>query len=171
MSVGVLEEAYRRERDLKVRGRVLMVMGALDGKTTRKVAAGLHCPSPTLSIGNGGLRRKTSVRYSLTHVTRLLRSWGLYKQWLKRKHINAASDEEVKRFKKGVKRRYKRLKRRVPSSSARTSPCSSTVPSSATSGRSGVAGLSSLPPARIGGLAYMESFHWKVTSSSDNIQK
>ena len=48
MSVDVLEEAYRRERDPKVRERVLMVIGILDGKTTRKVAADLHCPQPNV---------------------------------------------------------------------------------------------------------------------------
>jgi len=48
---------------------------------------------------------KTGVRYSLMHVTRLLHSWGLSRQRPRRRHINAASDEEVERFKKGRKRR------------------------------------------------------------------
>jgi len=152
MSVDVLEEAYRRERDPKVRERVLMVIGILDGKTTRKVAADLHCPQPNVVYwkrrfkeeGVDGLRdrprsgrppkvaswrlervktlieekqywtatevmklihEQTGVWYSLMHITRLLHSWGLSKQRPKRKHVNAASDEEVERFKKGRRRR------------------------------------------------------------------
>ena len=151
MSVDVLEEAYRRERDPKVRERVLMVIGILDGKTTRKVAADLHCPQPNVVYwkrrfkeeGVDGLRdrprsgrppkvaswrlervktlieekqywtatevmklihEQTGVWYSLMHATRLLHSWGLSKQRPKRKHVTAASDEEVGRFKKGRRR-------------------------------------------------------------------
>ena len=48
MNVMVLEEAYRRERNPKVKERILMVMGVLDGKTTRQVAAHLHCPQPNI---------------------------------------------------------------------------------------------------------------------------
>jgi transposase len=48
---------------------------------------------------------KTGVQYSLMHVTRLLHKWGLSKQRPRKKHINAASDEEVERFKRGRKKR------------------------------------------------------------------
>jgi len=152
MGVHVLEEAYKRERDPKVRERILMVMGVLDGKTTRQVATDLHCPQPNVVYwkrrfeeeGVDGLKdrprsgrppkvacwrlecvktlikekqywtatevmklihKQTGVWYSLMHVTRLLHSWGLSKQRPKRKHVNAASDDEVERFKKGRKRR------------------------------------------------------------------
>lgn len=152
MNVNVLEEAYKRERNPKVKERILMVMGVVDGKTTRQVAADLHCPQPNVVYwkrrfeeeGLDGLRdrprsgrppkvaswkleriktliekkqcwtatevmrliyEKTGVRYSLMHITRLLHSWGLSRKRPVRRHINAASDEEVERFKKGRKRR------------------------------------------------------------------
>ncbi|MBS7623616.1 hypothetical protein KEJ39_08095 [Candidatus Bathyarchaeota archaeon] len=38
------------------------------------------------------------------HITRLLHSWGLPRKRLDRRHINAASDEEVERFKKRRRR-------------------------------------------------------------------
>lgn len=152
MSVRVLEEAYREERNPKVKDRILMVMGVLDGKTTRQVAADLHCPQPNIvywkrrfeeegldglndrprsgrppKVASWKLERvktlierkqcwtatevtrliyeKTGVQYSLMHVTRLLHSWGLSKQRPRKKHINAATDEEVERFKKGREKR------------------------------------------------------------------
>ena len=152
MNSETLEEVYRREKDPKVRERLLMVMGVLDGKTTRRVAADLRCPQPNIvywkrrfedegleglndkprsgrppKVASWKLTRiktliekkqcwtatevtrliheKTGVQYSLMHVTRLLHSWGLSKQRPRKKHINAASDEDVKRFKKGRKRR------------------------------------------------------------------
>ena len=152
MDLETLEEAYKQEKDAKVRGRLLMVMGILDGKTTRRVAADLRCPQPNIVYwkkrfeeeGLEGLKdrprsgrppkvacwklervktliekkqwwtatevmklicEKTGVQYSLMHVTRLLHSWGLSKQRPRRKHVNAASDEEVERFKKGREKR------------------------------------------------------------------
>ena len=152
MDLETLGEAYKQERDPKVRERLLMIMGMLDGKTTRQVATDLRCPQPNVVYwkqrfekeGLEGLRdrprsgrppkvarwklehtrkliekkqcwtatavmkliyKKTGVQYSLMHVTRLLHSWGLSKQRPRKKHINAASDEEVERFKKGRKRR------------------------------------------------------------------
>jgi len=160
MDLETLEEAYRQEKDPKVRERLLMVMGVLDGKTTRQVAADLRCPQPNIVYwkrrfekeGLEGLKdrprsgrppkvaswkltriktlvekkqcwtatevmklicEKTGVQYSLMHVTRLLHSWGLSKQRPRRKHINAATDEEVKRFKKGRGKRSRKLERRV----------------------------------------------------------
>ncbi len=148
----VLEEGYRREGNLKVKERIRMVMGVLNDKSTRQVAADLHCPQPNIVYwkrrfeeeGLDGLKdrprsgrppkvsswklervktliekkqcwtttevmkliyEKTGVQYSLMHVTRLLHSWGLSKQRPRKKHINAASDEDVKRFKKGRKKR------------------------------------------------------------------
>jgi putative transposase len=147
MNVNVLEEAYKQERNPKVKERILMVIGVLDDKTTRQVAADLHRPQPNVVYwkrrfeeeGLDGLKdrprsgrspkvaswklervktliekkqcwmatevmkliyEKTGVRYSLMHITRLLHSWGLSKQRPMRKHVNAASDEEVERFKK-----------------------------------------------------------------------
>jgi putative transposase len=152
MDLETLEEACRQEKDPKVRERLLMVMGVLDGKTTRQVAADLRCPQPNIVYwkrrfeeeGLEGLKdrprsgrppkvaswkltriktliekkqcwtatevmkliyEKTGVEYSLMHVTRLLHSWGLSKQRPRKRHINAASDEDVKRFKKGRERR------------------------------------------------------------------
>ena len=155
-----LEEAYRREKDPKVGERLLMVMGVLDGKTTRRVAADLRRPQPNIVYwkrrfeeeGLEGLKdkprsgrppkvaswkltrvktliekkqywtatevtrlihEKTGVHYSLMHVTRLLHSWGLSKHRPRRKHINAATDEEVERFKKGREKLSRKLERQV----------------------------------------------------------
>ena len=160
MNLETLEEDYRQEKDPKVRERLLMVMGVLDGKTTRRVAADLRCPQPNIVYwkrrfekeGLEGLKdkprsgrppkvaswkltriktliekkqcwtatevtqlihEKTGVRYSLMHVTRLLHRWGLSKQRPRKKHINAATDEEVERFKKGREKRSRKLQRQV----------------------------------------------------------
>ena len=129
-----------------------MVMGVLDGKTTRQVAADLHCPQPNIVYWKRRFEEeeldgfkdrprsgrppkaacwklervktliekrqcwtatevmkliyeKTGVQYSLMHVTRLLHSWDLSRQRPRKKHINAASDKEVKQFKKRRKKR------------------------------------------------------------------
>ncbi len=160
MDLGTLEKAYRQEKDAKVRGRLLMVMGILDGKTTRKVAADLHCPQPNVVYwkkrfekgGVKGLRdrprsgrppkvarwrlectrrlvkrkqcwtatevmklihERTGAQYSLMHVTRLLHKWGLSKQRPRRRHIKAASHEEVARFKKRLEEQSKKPQRRA----------------------------------------------------------
>jgi len=147
-----LKAAYGREKDLKVKERMKMAWGVLEGLSTYEVAERLRCPQPNvvywkkrfLEEGLEGLKdrprsgrppkvaswklgrvktliekkqcwtatevtrliyEKTGVQYSLMHVTRLLHSWGLSKQRPRRKHINAASDEEVERFKKGREKR------------------------------------------------------------------
>jgi len=51
------------------------------------------------------VHEQTRVRYSLMHITRLMHSWGLSRKRPGKRHINAASDKEVERFKKGRKRR------------------------------------------------------------------
>jgi transposase len=51
------------------------------------------------------VHEQTGIRYSLMHITRLLHAWGLSRKRPGRRHINAASDEEVERFKKRRKRR------------------------------------------------------------------
>jgi len=152
MDRSVLGEAWRAEKDLKVRERILMVLKLLDGLSSYDVGREHHCPHSKVLYwkyrfeeeGLPGLRDKpksgrpqkisstemerikrivkgkeyttatevlklvheqTGVRYSLMHVTRLLHLWGLSRQRPKRRHVNAAPDEEVERFKKGRKRR------------------------------------------------------------------
>jgi len=147
-----LEVAYRREKNLKVKERMRMVLGVLEGLSTYEVAERLRCPQPNVVYwkrrfaeeGLEGLKdrprsgrppkvtrlklervrrlveerqywtatevvrlvhEKTGVKYSLMHVTRILHSWGFSRQKPGRRHINAASDQEVERFKKGRKRR------------------------------------------------------------------
>jgi transposase len=46
------------------------------------------------------IRDKAGVEYSLTHVTRLLHSWGFSRRKLGKRHIKAASERQVRRFKK-----------------------------------------------------------------------
>jgi transposase len=152
MDKSVLEEAWRAEKSLKVRERILMVMKLQDGLSSYDVGEQHHCPHSKVLYwmyrfeeeGLAGLRNRhksgrppkvsrtemerirrtveekryttatevlklvheqTGIQYSLMHITRLLHSWGLSKQRPRKKHINAASDEEVERFKKGRKRR------------------------------------------------------------------
>jgi putative transposase len=147
-----LKAAYGRKKDLKVKERMKMVLGVLEGLSTYEVAERLRCPQPNVVYwkrrfaeeGLEGLKdrprsgrppkvtrwklkrirklvekkqywtatevmklvcEKTGVQYSLMHVTRLLHSWGLSKQRPRKKHVNAASDEEVERFKKGREKR------------------------------------------------------------------
>ncbi len=147
-----LKADYGRKKDLKVKERMKMVLGVLEGLSTYEVAERLRCPQPNVVYwkrrfaeeGLEGLKdrprsgrppkvtrwklkrirklvekkqywtatevmglicEKTGVQYSLMHVTRLLHSWGLSKQRPRKKHVNAASDEEVKRFKKGREKR------------------------------------------------------------------
>jgi len=151
-SLEELKAAYGREKGLKVKERMKMALGVLEGLSTYEVAERLRCPQPNVVYwkkrfeeeGLEGLKdrprsgrppkvtrwklqriktlvekkqcwtatevmkliyEKTDVQYSLMHVTRLLHSWGLSKQRPRRKHINAASDEEVERFKKGREKR------------------------------------------------------------------
>jgi len=151
-SLEELKAACRREKDLKVKERMKMALGVLEGLSTYEVAERLRCPQPNVVYwkrrfaeeGLEGLKdrprsgrppkvtrwklqrvktlierkqwwtatevmklicEKTGVQYSLMHVTRLLHSWGLSKQRPRKKHINAASDEEVERFKKGREKR------------------------------------------------------------------
>jgi len=152
MDRSVLEEAWRAEKSLKVRERILMVLKLLDGLSSYDVGREHNCPHSKVLYwkyrfqeeGLPGLRDKpksgkppkvsrmqmerirrivegkeyttatevlklvceqTGVRYSLMHITRLLHSWGLSRKRPGRRHVNAAPDEEVKRFKKGRKRR------------------------------------------------------------------
>ena len=144
-----LKAAYGRKKDLKVKERMKMVLGVLEGLSTYEVAERLRCPQPNVvywkrrfaeeglkdrprsgrppKVTHWKLKRirklvekkqywtatevmklvyeKTGVQYSLMHVTRLLHSWGLSKQRPRKKHINAASDEEVEQFKKRRKKR------------------------------------------------------------------
>lgn len=151
-SLEELKAAYGQEKDLKVKERMKMALGVLEGLSTYEVAERLRCPQPNVVYwkrrfaeeGLEGLKdrprsgrppkvtrwklqriktliekkqwwtatevmklicEKTGVQYSLMHVTRLLHSWGLSKQRPRKKHINAASDEEVERFKKGREKR------------------------------------------------------------------
>ena len=152
MDRSVLEEAWRAEKNLKVRERILMVLKLQDGLSSYEVGRQHNCPHSKVLYwkyrleGEGltGLRDKpksgrprkvssreierikrivegkryttatevlklvheqSGVRYSLMHITRLLHSWGLSRKRPGRRHVNAASDEEVERFKKGRKRR------------------------------------------------------------------
>ena len=152
MNRSVLEEAWRAERDLKVKERILMMMKLQDGISSYEVGRQHNCPHskvlywkyrfeekgltslhdrpksgrpPKVSrtkierirrIVEGKeyttatevlklVHEQTGVRYSLMHITRLLHSWGLSRKRPSRRHINAASDEEVKRFKKGREKR------------------------------------------------------------------
>jgi transposase len=152
MDRSVLEKAWRVERDLKVRERILMVLKLQDGLSSYDVSRQHNCPHSKVLYwkyrfeeeGLTGLRDKprsgrppkvssreierikrivegkeyttatevlklvheqTGVQYSLMHITRLLHSWGLSRKRPDRRHINAAPDEEVERFKKGRKMR------------------------------------------------------------------
>ncbi len=152
MDRSVLEEAWRAEKNLKVKERILMVLKLLDGLSSYDVGREHNCPHSKVLYwkyrfqkeGLPGLRNKpksgrpqkissmemecikrivkgkeyttatevlklvheqTGVRYSLMHITRLLHSWGLSRKRPDRRHVNAASDEEVNRFKKGRKKR------------------------------------------------------------------
>lgn len=55
------------------------------------------------------IREETGVKYSLMHVTRLLHNWGFSKQKPGRRHVKAASDRTVRRFKKRLKKPSLRL--------------------------------------------------------------
>jgi hypothetical protein len=46
------------------------------------------------------MREKARVDYSLIHVTRLLHRWGFSRRKLDRKRVKAASERQVRRFKK-----------------------------------------------------------------------
>jgi transposase len=152
MDRSILDEAWRAEKNLKVRERILMVLKLHNGLSSYDVGRQHNCPHSKILYwkyrfeqeGLTGLRdrpkpgrppkipsreierirrivegkeyttatevlklvhEQTGVRYSLMHITRLLHSWGLSRKRPDRRHINAASDEEVKRFKKGRERR------------------------------------------------------------------
>lgn len=152
MERSVLEEAWRAEKNLKVRERILMMLKLADGLSSYDVGKQHNCPHSKVlywkyRLKDEGLiglhdRRKSGrpskvsstemerirqlvegkeyttatevlklihsqsgVRYSLMHVTRLLHSWGLSRKRPRKRYINAASDEEVKKFKKGRERR------------------------------------------------------------------
>ena len=152
MDKSVLEEAWRAEKNLKVRERILMVMKLQNGLSSYDVGEQHHCPHSKVLYwkyrfekeGLSGLHNRpksgrppkvsrtemerikrtvegkgyttatevlklvherTGIQYSLMHVTRLLHLWGLSRKRPGRRHINAASDEEVERFKKGRKKR------------------------------------------------------------------
>ena len=147
-----LKAVYRREKNLKVKERMKMVLGVLEGLSTYEVADRLRCPQPNVVYwkrrfaGEGleGLKdrprsgrppkvarwklerikklvekkqywtatdvmglvyEKTGVKYSLMHITRILHTWGFSRQKPGKRHINAASDQEVERFKKGREKR------------------------------------------------------------------
>jgi len=148
----VLEAAWKAEKDLKIRERILMVLKLHDGLSSYDVSRQHNCPHSKVLYwkyrfeeeGLAGLHdrpksgrppkvssreierikrivegkeyttatevlklvhERTGVRYSLMHITRLLHSWGLSRKRPDRRHINAATDEEVERFKKGRERR------------------------------------------------------------------
>jgi transposase len=152
MDRSILEEAWRVEKDLEVRERILMVLKLLDGLSSYDVGEQHSCPHSKVLYwkyrfqeeGLAGLRDKpksgrppkvsrrkmerikrivegkeyttatevlklihaqAGVQYSLMHITRLLHSWGLSRKRPGKRHINAASDDEVERFKKGRRRR------------------------------------------------------------------
>ena len=152
MDRSILDEAWRAEKNLKVRERILMVLKLHNGLSSYDVGRQHNCPHSKVLYwkyrfeqeGLTGLRdrpksgrphkvssaemkrirrivegkgyttatevlklvhEQTGIQYSLMHITRLLHSWGLSRKRPSRRHINAASDEEVKRFKK---RREKR---------------------------------------------------------------
>lgn len=149
ISVGLerVKRAYEREGDPKLRERMRMVMGVLEGLSTNKVAERLMVPQPNVSYwkrrfekeGLEGLKdrpksgrppkverwrmermrkvieakeyttatevlnlihERTGVRYSLMHATRILHSWGLSRKRPSKRHVRAASDRTVRRFKK-----------------------------------------------------------------------
>jgi len=148
----VLEEVWRKEKNLKVKERILMLLKLQEGLSSYDVGRQHNCPHSKIlywkyrfeeegltglrnrpksgrppKISNGELERikriiegkeyttatevlklvheQTKVRYSLMHITRLLHSWGLSRKRPSRRHVNAASDEEVEQFKKGRKKR------------------------------------------------------------------
>ena len=152
MDRSILDEAWRAEKNLKVRERILMVLKLHNGLSSYDVGRQHNCPHSKILYwkyrfeqeGLTGLRdrpkpgrppkipsreierirrivegkeyttatevlklvhEQTGVRYSLMHITRLLHSWGLSRKRPDRRHINAASDEEVERFKKRRKKR------------------------------------------------------------------
>ena len=152
MERSVLEEAWRAEKNLKVRERILMMLKLVDGLSSYDVGRQHNCPHSKVLYwkyrlkeeGLSGLydRSKSGrppkisstemecirqlvegkeyttamevlklihiqsgVQYSLMHVTRLLHSWGLSRKRPRKRYIKAASDEEVKKFKKGRGRR------------------------------------------------------------------
>jgi transposase len=152
MERSVLEEAWRAEKNLKVRERILMMFKLADGLSSYDVGKQHNCPHSKVlywkyRLKDEGLiglhdRRKSGrpskvsstemerirqliegkeyttatevlkiihaqsgVRYSLMHVTRLLHSWGLSRKRPRKRYINAASDKEVKKFKKGREKR------------------------------------------------------------------
>ena len=148
MDRSILGEAWRAEKDLKVRERILMVLKLQDGFSSYDVGRQHNCPHSKVLYwkyrqereGLTGLcdrpksgrppkissmemerirglvegkehttatevlklvHEHTGTRYSLMHITRLLHSWGLSRKRPVKRHIKAASDEAVKRFKKG----------------------------------------------------------------------
>ena len=152
MDRSVLEEAWSKEKNLKVKERILMLLKLQDGLSSYDVGRQHNCPHSKVLYwkyrfeegGLTGLRdrpksgrppkvssrelerikrivegkdyttatevlklvhEQTGIRYSLMHITRLLHSWGLSRKRPGKRHINAASDEEVKRFKKGREKR------------------------------------------------------------------
>lgn len=147
MDRAILEEAWRVEKDLKVRERILMVLKLQDGLSSYDVGRQHNCPHSKVLYwkyrleeeGLTGLRDKprsgrppkvsskvmervkgmvegkeyttatevltlvhkqTGVRYTLMHITRLLHTWGLSRKRPGKRHIKAASEGEVERFKK-----------------------------------------------------------------------
>ena len=152
MERSVLEEAWRAEKNLKVRERILMMLKLADGLSSYDVGRQHNCPHSKVlywkyRLENEGLtglhdrlksgrppkisktemewirqlvegkeyttamdvlkliHAQSGVQYSLMHTTRLLQSWGLSRKRPRKRYINAASDEEVKKFKKGRERR------------------------------------------------------------------
>ena len=142
-----LEEAWRVERNQKVRERILIVMKLMEGLSSCEIAKQHNCGTSKVfywrnRFQEGGLaglqdrpkpgrppkvprvemkrirkeveakeyttatevlniiRERTGVRYSLMHATRILHSWGFSKKKPRKKHIKAASERTVRRFKK-----------------------------------------------------------------------
>ena len=151
MDRSALEEAWREERDPKVKDRVLMIMKLMDGFSSHEVGRQHHRSHSRVlewkrrfeEEGLEGLRgrprsgrppevprwrmerirkvveerdywKATEVKelirdragheYSIMHVTRILHKWGFSPKKPGRRHVKAASDRTVRRFKKRPER-------------------------------------------------------------------
>ena len=83
-------------------GRPTKISG-LEMKRIRRLVEGKEYTTATEVLKL--IHAHSGVRYSLMHITRLLHSWGLSRKRPGKRHINAASDEAVRRFKKRRERR------------------------------------------------------------------
>jgi len=142
-----LEDAWREERDLKVKDRMLMVMKLMDGLSSNEVGKQHHISHSrvlewehrfeekgieglrnrprsgrppevprwrmerirkvvegrqywTATEVKGLIRDRAGHEYSIMHVTRILHRWGFSPRKPGRRHVKAASDGQVRYFKK-----------------------------------------------------------------------